>query len=371
MIKQLLRFTKRLPLYALFGRWRTDCPFEPGYTIALPCPMDMPFLLSLALKGLTALNTPNCKQILVVPDGWGDDQGAGLRKVVDEFDDPRIQMVELRGIDYRVIRAMRPPGCARTHWMLVVNSVLNARHEYIFLHDADAFFLEADGLEKQYGEAKSRNMDVLGVTPRWDPFFKEHNLTIAGTWELLFSTRWARKRSPMALYPGGWSTPHGDAAFDSMLYSQYLDAARGTIGVMDKPPEFIHFNGTIYTYRTFRDRGAKTVTDELFRILLLSVIETAFGITGTERVTPELQVLERGLDDSAAPVSYRSEINQRGYAEFRSMVSQMNRSPAFVGERAARINEQLVRFDEHFEYDEHKTFRPALEEGVLRQTGLG
>ena len=333
--------------------------------------MDMPFLLSVALKGLTALNTPNCQQILVIPDGLGDDQGAGLRKVVEEFDDPRIQMVDLRGIDYRVIRSMRPVGIARTHWMLVVNAVLHARHEYIFLHDSDAFFLEADGLEKQYGEAKSRKMDVLGVTPRWDPFFKEHNLTVAGTWELLFSTRWARKRSPMALFPGIWSTPHGDAIFDSMLYSQYLDATRGTIGVMDKPPEFVHFNGTIVTYRAFRDRGEKTVTDELFRILLLSVIETTFGNAGTKRVTPELQVLERGLEEPDAPVSYCSEVNKRGYAEFRSMISQMNRSPAFEGERAASINEQLVRFDEHFEYDEHKTFRTALDESDMRQTGLG
>lgn len=370
MAKRLLRLLKRAPLYALFGRWRTECPFEAGYTIALPVPMDMPFLLRIALKGLTALNTPNCKQILVVPDGWGDDRGAGLRQVVNEFDDPRIEMVDLRGIDYRVIRSMRPPGCAKTHWMLVVNSVLHARHEYLFLHDADAFFLEADGLERQYAEARTRELDVLGVSPRWDPFFKEQELTIAGTWEMLFSTRWARRRSPMALFPGTWPTPKGDASFDSTLYAQYLDSKAGTIGVMQEPPQFVHFNGTIYTYRTFRDRGGSTVTDELFRVLLLSVIETAIGISGSERVTPDVHDLERGLVDASAPVSYSSEVNQRGYAEFRSMVNQMNRSPAFSGDAASCIDRLLAGFDQHFHYSKNSAVQAALDESDMRETGL-
>ena len=57
----------------LFSRWWRRCAFEDGYTIVLPSPMDMPFLLRYALEGLAHLNTENCRQILVVPDGCVDD----------------------------------------------------------------------------------------------------------------------------------------------------------------------------------------------------------------------------------------------------------------------------------------------------------
>jgi hypothetical protein len=370
-IKQILRIIKRLPLYALFGRWRTQSEFEPGYTIALPMPMDMPFLLRLALEGLSSLNTPNCKQILVVPDGWGNDNGHALAKVIADFPDPRLQLVRLRPLDYRVIRAMRPPGCACTHWMLVVNSVLNARHEYVFLHDADAFFLAAEGLETQYREAITQGMDVLGVTPRWDPFFVEQNMRIAGTWEMLFSAKWARRRSPMTLFPTTRSTHLGDFGFDSMLFAQFLDHHKGTIGVMKTPPDFVHFNGTIFTYRTFRDRNNKSVTDELFRILLLSILETALHVGNENRVTPYSHELAAGLTDSNAPVRYDSEVNERGYPEFRNMISQMTQSPAFRGDRGHKILSLLTPFDAHFQYDAGKPFAAAIAHGQVREMGLG
>ncbi len=370
-VRQILRTIKRLPLYALFGRWRTQSDFEPGYTIALPMPMDMPFLLRLALEGLAGLNTPNCKQILIVPDGWGNDNGRALAEVIRDFDDPRLELVNLRSIDYRVIRAMRPPGCACTHWMLVVNSVLNARHEYILLHDADAFFLSADGLEKQYSEALFRKMEVLGVTSRWDAFFTERDMSISGTWEILLSARWARKRSPLALFPGKWSTAYGDFGFDSTLYAQFLDYDSGTIGVMQNPPEFVHFNGTIFTYRTYRDRTGESVTDELFRILLLSAIETALGVPKGGRTTPLVAELEQGLVDHQARVNYCSSLCSDGYAEFRTMVNQMISSPAFGGERAKSITTSLHQFDQHFGFSLGQSYNPALQVGQVRQMGLG
>ena len=51
---------KGLGLRMLFGRWRTGCRFEDGYSILLPSPMDMPFLLRYALEGIRRLDIPNC-----------------------------------------------------------------------------------------------------------------------------------------------------------------------------------------------------------------------------------------------------------------------------------------------------------------------
>ena len=41
-----------------------------------------------------------------------------------------------------------------------------------------------------------------------------------------------------------------------MLYPQFLDYPSGKVGVMDPAPRFVHFNGTILTYRFFRDAAA-------------------------------------------------------------------------------------------------------------------
>jgi hypothetical protein len=370
-MKHFLRTIKRLPLYGSLGRWRTKSSFEPGYTIALLVPMDMPFLLRLALEGLSGIDSSNCRQILIVPDGWSNDRGQALREVLADFDDPRTEMVELRWIDYRMIRAMRPPGCARTHWMMVVGSTLYARHEYVLLHDADAFFVESNGLERQFREACDRKMDVLGVTTRWDPFFRDRQMDIAGTWEMLFSARWARRRSPMALFPGTWPTQYGEFRFDSTLYAQFLDYPRGTIGVMAKPPKFVHFNTTVFNYRRYRDRGGAAFTDKLFRVLLLSVIESALHVPEAQRTTPSVDVLGAGLGDKSAPVRYDSEANVLGYGEFRTMVERMNGLPVFGGSRAESIRQQLRPFDEHFNYQPHRAHPPAFENKHIRLSGFG
>src|SRR5580704_16538939 len=87
---------KGLMLRLLFGRWRPHERLEEGYSILLPTPMDMPFLLQFALDSLRHLDTSHCKQILVIPDGWGTDEGRGVRRVVESAQDPRIELVKLR-----------------------------------------------------------------------------------------------------------------------------------------------------------------------------------------------------------------------------------------------------------------------------------
>src|SRR3954467_13442415 len=87
---------KRILQTALFGRWRRPHPLVDGYTILLQMPMDMPFLLRFALEGLRWMNTENCRQILVISDGWGDDGGRALREVVAAVDDARVELVDLR-----------------------------------------------------------------------------------------------------------------------------------------------------------------------------------------------------------------------------------------------------------------------------------
>lgn len=367
-----MRFSfKSWVLRAAFSRWDKPCQYEPGYTILLPSPMDMPFLLRLGLEGIRGIDTSNCRQILVVPDGWGDDGGQALREVIDDFDDSRIELVSLRRWDLFWIRRLRPPGSAATHWMLVVNGTRHARCQYAFLHDADAFFLEREGLERQFSQCQERGMWTLGVTPRCDPIFRRQEMDIPGTWELMFSTRWARRQSPYQLKGRRANTPAGESEFDSMLYRQYLDYASGRIGVMNPPPSFVHFNGTIYTYRLYRDGQGSRVVDEFFRLLFLSLLETVVTPDGRRRLLPDVSELALGLHDDHADVGYQSEVCQQQYPVFRRLTSELCDSPSFQGERGDAIKCLLEPFDAHFGWSAESAANLPEPEPELREAGLG
>lgn len=363
----MLTDVKTLLLKLLFGRWRSAASLEPGYTIVLLSPMDMPFLLRFALEGIRMIETDHCREILVVPDGWGKDGGAALRSVAASADDPRIRVVRLRPHDYWIIRSMRPPGSAATHWAGVVNGTHEIRTQHAFLHDADAFFLDGSSLERQYRECVDRDMYTLGVTARLDPFFKRIGYQIPGTWQLMYSVEWARARPPYELKGRRLMTPHGENLFDSMLARQYQDYPSGRVGVMADGPRYVHFNGTIFSYRIFRDRAGKSVRDEFFRVLLLALLEDAMPSADGRRAVPEVSELSRGLRDAGNFVRYDGEEAARQYPIFRAQVEEMCRCPIFQGQRAAGIRAKLEPFDAFF------ASRPAVApvEQVMRTHGIG
>ena len=367
----LVESAKRTAFRGLVADWRGDVRLEEGYTILLPSPMDMPFLLRLGLEGLSRVNTEHCRQIVIVPDGWGDDGAAALRAVASEFNDPRIEFVDLRRRDYWLIRSMRPPGSAATHWMQVVNGTRRARCEYAFLHDADAFFLEEEGLERQYQEARRRGMKTLGVTARWDPFFTELDYKIPGTWELMYSVRWARSRHPYELKGRRLPTPHGRHTFDSMLYPQYLDYASGEIGVTESPPEFVHFNGTIFTYRLFRDSRQTTVCDDFFRLLLLALLSDAVDPKGAMRTVPQVSDLAAGLTDQRARVRYDSPTCIQQYPVFRELLEQLCDTPMIRRLPEDSIRRSVAPFDKHFDWSPEFKANATETAPVMRVSGLG
>jgi len=344
---------KALVLGTLFGRWRRAPRPVGGYTVLIPTPSDMPFLLRFALEGLSGLDTRECRQILVIPDGSGSDGGAALRGVVRSCGDPRVECVPLgpalRFVVGRVRRGQSGGAFANwAHWAMIVEAVNRCRAEYLFLHDADAFFVDADGLRRQYAECRDRGMVTLGVQYRSDPFFDRIGYTIPGTWEMMLSVPWARGRPPIAL-KGNWhDTPHGRHEFDTTLYPQYLDFPGGRVGAMAAPPRIVHFHGTITTYRTFRERPGRPVVDELFRLLLLSVLEELVPGAGGPRVMPPPGELARGLDDPGAAVTYGSAGAAREYPGFRRQIDELCESPTFAGARADQVRDRLRPFDDHY-----------------------
>jgi hypothetical protein len=231
---------------------------------------------------------------------------------------------------------------------MIVEGTASARCEYAFLHDADAFFVDADALEHQYRECRDRGMETLGIQVRTDAFFQRIGYAIPGTWEMMYSVRWARRRNPLAL-KGMWQpTAHGVHEFDTMLYPQYLDYPTGKIGAMAIPPRLVHFHGAVTTYRVLKDHARRPLVDMLFRLLLLSILEDLLPAPDGKRILPPPGELARGLTDSSAPITYNSETATREYPIFRKQIDELCESPTFAGSRADRIRELMRPFDEHY-----------------------
>ena len=343
---------KWLALVPFFGRWRRPYPTVDGYTILLPSPMDMPFLLQFALEELRHLNTSHCRQIIVIPDGCGTDRGAALREVVDSCGDSRVELARLRAAAHFVVHGIRRSGgeiANWTHWAMIIEGINRAKCDYIFLHDADACCLESDGLERQYRECLDRGMATLGVTARWDPFFREIGYTIPGTYELMFSARWVRRHTPLDLKGRRRQTTHGLRVFDTMLYPQFQDYRSGRVGILDPPLQLVHFSGAITFYRKFCDRGGQSVIDEYFRLLFLALMEDLFPSPSGDRLLPSTSMLAQGLDDPSAPVTYGSPRATREYPTFRTMIEHLCNSPIFQGPRAQQIRASIYPFDRHYE----------------------
>jgi hypothetical protein len=314
--------------------------------------MDMPFLLRFALEGLRHVDTAHCRQMIVIPDGCGADRGTALRRVVESCGDARVELARLRPMAHFVVHGMRRPGGAIanwSHWAMIIEGINNSKCGHILLHDTDAFCLESDGLERQHRECRDRGLETLGVTARWDPFFREIGYAIPGTWELMFSARWARRYSPLDLKGRRRQTAHGLHEFDTMLYPQYLDYPSGRVGILDPPLRMVHFAGAITTYRTFCDRLGRPVIDELFRLLFLSLMEDLLPSPNGDRLLPSVTELARGLDDPTARVNYGSPRATREYPIFRAMIEDLCSSPIFQGPRADRIRTLIRPFDEHYE----------------------
>ena len=352
LVRNLARNWKWLVLAPFFGRWRSVGPAMDGYTILLPSPMDMPFLLRFALEGLRHLNTNHCRQIIVIPDGCGGDRGAALRQVVDACGDSRIELAPLGAAAHFMVHGMRRAGAEIanwTHWAMIIEGINRAKCDHIFLHDADAFCLESNGLERQYQECRDRGMATLGVMARWDPFFREIGYGIPGTYELMFSARWARRHNPLDLKGGRRQSTHGPRVFDTMLYPQFQDYPSGKVGILDPPARLVHFAGAITTYRMFCDRGGQPVSDERFSLLFLALMEDLLPSPSGDRLLPSTRHLALGLDDASAAVTYRSPRATREYPTFRAMIEDLCNSPIFQGSRAEQIRAVIYPFDRHFE----------------------
>jgi hypothetical protein len=336
---------KRVFLSLAYPYWRSN-PSRDGYSLAIAAPMDMPFLTYLALTGLRNVDLRNCEEVLVAPDGCGAADTSGLEEAIAAagVKNARLLPVSLR---QRFVIALfgQDPGLA--HWTAIVESIDSARTEWIFLHDTDAFFLEASLVESSYEICRVRSLQTLGVTARIDPEFRRLDIRLPGTWELMFAAPWARRWSPVDHKSGLRNTPDGRISFDTMLYPQYRDYRGGKVQVLERD-SFLHLSGTVTTYRAFADLRHRRVGDELFRLLFLSLLRDAAPRFCGECALPTVEQLIDGLDDAERPVHYCFPRAAANYSEFRAFMTRLIESRMFQVS-SDFVAKKLAPFDSHFD----------------------
>lgn len=343
-------------LKGMYGRWPATGPLMDGYCIMVLVPSDMPFLLQVALEGIASTDTTNCRQILVVRDPFAEPQPGAIARICRENGDPRIGTIQMGFKDSLVAKHVSHA----VHWLQVVNGIRATRCRYAFLHDADAFFCQADALEQQYLQCRDKGYYALGVEARADEFFKSRAMDIPGTWELMFDVEWARRYTPYFHRGIEMDTPAGRHVFDNTLYPQYLDYRTGKVGIMSPVPQFVHYNGTIFQYRRYRNFPSR-FEDEYCRVLLLSLLERCLSPDCAERwVTPSPELLARGLRDSEQPVTYLAEGTALRYDQIMlPTMERMLRTPLFAGKRSEQFRELIRPFHEYF------LSHPAVRAGKL------
>lgn len=334
-----------------------------GYTVVIPAPMDMPFLTYLSLQGLHEVDLTHCREILVVPDGCASDGGKALAEAIQASHIPEARLLPVRRRNRATLSLFGHGGIA--HWLTIVDAIREAGTDLLYLHDADAFFTQPGLIESNYQMCKTQGLMSLGVTPRWDPKFKDLGIEVPGTWELMFSSTWARKWTPVDHKAGQHDTLAGPVFFDTMLYPQYRDHGSGLIKVAGSDA-FVHLSGTVVTYRKFLDFAGRNVGDELFRLLFLSLLNELSPRIASECKLPSVEELAMGLSDPARRVHYCFPDAAANYREFRETIRKLVATPLFAP-HAQEVARLLGPFDEHL-------LSPAASPGLttpkLRSHGL-
>ena len=334
---------KRILLSLIHPSWGPRKAVSEGYTVVIPAPMDMPFLTYLSLQGLHEIDLSRCREILVVPDGCASDGGKALAEAIQASNIPDARLLPVRNRNRATLALFGHGGIA--HWLTIVDAIREAGTDLLYLHDADAFFTQPELIESNYQMCKTQDLMSLGVTPRWDPKFKELGIEVPGTWELMFSSTWARKWSPVEHKAGQHDTPAGPVFFDTMLYPQYRDHGSGLIKVAESDA-FVHLSGTVVTYRKFLDFSGRCVGDELFRLLFLSLLNELSPRIASECKLPTVEELAMGLSNPARRVHYCFPDAAANYLEFRETIRKLVATRLFACQ-AQDVARLLLPFDNH------------------------
>ena len=336
----------------LYPRWRgardaRDAPDdrEPGYSLLLTVPGDLPVFLRIAMQVCGAQDPAHRVETLVLPDGRPDGFDRAFERYARDWTGGPIRVVPLRRVEGALGRWRKNPHL--NHWMQLVTGLSAARATHALLHDADLFVDEPDFLRRHHEECGDRGLAVLGLSEAWDDWYRRHGLDhMVSTWEMVVEVEWARSFAPWE-HRGHMGEIDGrPVEFDTTFRPQSRTAPE-RIGLAASAPRFVHFNHTICRYREFQRarRRGRSWEDRTFRILLVRLLIDVFDDSGWEYEAPPVTGLLRGLQDPDAPVTYRFPEAADSYVRFRETLDQLADAELIGAARADALRAAVAPFD--------------------------
>ncbi|MBX7105267.1 MAG: hypothetical protein K1X57_14385 [Gemmataceae bacterium] len=324
-----------------YKSWGSCAPADqPGYSLLVPVPGDLPVFLELALAVLRRQDATHRVETLVIPDVCSPRMRAIVERESAGWPGP-LRLVELPLPDRLIPQWMNRPH--HNHWLQLINGARRASARHALLHDADLFLDDSTLLRRQYEACVAGDYSCFGVNRVWDDWFAQRGLNLAATWELFFSVPWLRSFPPhMHLgHDDVWNgEPH---TFDTTLFPQCQTPA-GKIAWNTPPGGMVHFNYVICSYRYFRDaRGP--YADDNFRILLIRILIDLFDPGPDEYGLPGVDELALGITDPTARVHYTTPAAGANYPEFRVKFAELLATKLLNATQRDRALAILAPFD--------------------------
>jgi hypothetical protein len=332
----------------LYRKWRSrPDELKPAYTILLPVPGDLPVFLKLALHVCAAQRMRNRSETLVIPDK----PSAAFERVYESccrtWREEPMRLITLPWFDAMVTRSLNNPS--KNHWLQLVAGIAESTSTHVLLHDADLFVDEPDFIESHYQRCVDENLDCIGVSKVWDPWYDAHGYDyLAATWEMIARVDWLRKFPP-ALHRGHFGVIDGEKhVFDTTLKAQCM-TPRHRVGRQEREFGFVHFNYVISTYRAFQNRKG-TFCDDDHRILLIRLLIDAFDESDWAYDVPALASLVDGITNELTAVTCATEKARISYPGFRRKLEELLQSALLSEAQVTGMRVSIEPFDAAFDW---------------------
>lgn len=338
----------RLLLQVLYPRWRRPAGDpKQGFSILLPLPSDLPVFTRIAMRVLGRQSLGNVNEVVLVPDI----PRASFREIVEanglSIGVP-VVLAEMSGLRRAVVRLYGRPN--HFHWAQIVCGFERSSSRHVLFHDADMFLLDPDFLEDHYAAIVRRGLQVLGISPAWDPWFAANGYPhVTATWEMLATAEWVRSFPPVLLHGHRNRLGAVTRTFDTSYYAQCLSDPR-TIGRRDDVPGFVHFNWLISGYRWFV-KSRRHDHDDRFIILLLRLLIDEFDPGRPYPYVPSWPEISDGPSDGGGPLVFPpAETHADAYSNMRRKIAVLFASSLVDRTPGPSMDRKLEAFDRFYGY---------------------
>lgn len=319
----------------------------PGYTLLLPVPGDLPVFLELALVASAAQRAEHRVRTIVIPDRMTPAVGALVEQHRPGWAGP-LEIALLPRPERWFLPALH--NGSRNHGMQLYSGVSASRSSHIILHDADLFPTRTDLFERQYTLCEERSLACLGVSGVWDPWYAEHGLKLAATWDMCARVDWLRSYPPRD-HIGHDGRLFAEAhTFDTTLLPQAVTAPT-LVDHTDDPESFVHFNYVITCYRFFQQQGA-AYCDDNFRLLFVAIVTHLLGVGQAHSNFPTVGQLAAGARSGSGPMLYpQGKDAAEQYRRFRQKLERLLTSDWVRSGSPAQVEAELADFDILYGYE--------------------